>query len=67
MKKEVKEEAKKEVVPERVKQAHEALIAQINQFAKDESKAATMKVKAMGALEVIAQMYPELQEDKSDS
>jgi hypothetical protein len=65
--KEVKTEVKEESIPKKAQDAYDALAVQVQQFNADEIKAGTMKTKALGAIEVLVQMYPGLQEKKSDS
>ena len=65
--KEVKTEIKEDVILEKIQDAYDSLIAQVQQFNKDEIHAGTMKTKALGAIEVLVQIHPKLQEQKSDS
>ena len=65
--KEVKAEVVKDKAPAKVRDAYEVLSAQIKQFDIDETNARIKKTKALGALEVMAQLYPKLQEDDSES
>ena len=65
--KEVKTEVKEESVPKKVQEAYDALVAQVRSFSDQEIHAGTMKTKGLGAIEVLVQMYPKLQEQKSDS
>tara|TARA_Y100000310_G_scaffold102412_1_gene100600 strand:+ start:792 stop:1025 length:234 start_codon:yes stop_codon:yes gene_type:complete len=63
----VKEEVKEEVIPKKVKESFDSLMLQAKKFGEDKVRAATMETKAVGALEVMIQMYPKLQEKDSDS
>ena len=63
----VKEEVKEEVIPAKVREAFDSLMVQAKKFGEDRVSASTMETKAVGALEVIIQMYPKLQEKDSDS
>ena len=63
---EVKTEVKKESVPKKVQEAYDALVAQVRSFSDKEAHAGTMKTKGLGAIEVLVQIYPKLQEQKSD-
>tara|TARA_Y100000310_G_scaffold150531_1_gene149977 strand:+ start:822 stop:1070 length:249 start_codon:yes stop_codon:yes gene_type:complete len=66
--KEVEKKVKtEEHIPKKVQEAYDALIIQIPKFNDQEIQARTMKTKALGAIEVFVQMYPKLQEQKSDS
>ena len=65
--KEVKTAVKEESAPKKANDAHDALIMQIKRFSEDEIKAGTLKTKALGAIEVLRQMYPGLEESESDS
>ena len=64
---EVIEEVKEESIPEKVQDAYDSLIAQVKTFNDQEIQASTMKTKGLGAIEVLVQIYPKLQEQKSDS
>ena len=64
---EVIEEVKEESIPKQVQDAYDSLIAQVKTFNDQEIQASTMKTKGLGAIEVLVQMYPKLQEQKSDS
>ena len=63
----VNTEAKEEAIPKKVQEAYDSLMAQVKTFNDQELKAGTMKIKGLGAIEVLVQMYPKLQEQKSDS
>ena len=65
--KEVKTEVKEEVIPKKVQEAYDSLIAQVKKFNDQELQASTMKIKGLGAIEVLVQMYPKLQEQNSES
>ena len=60
-------EVKEENIPEKVQEAYDSLMAQVKTFNDQELKAGTMKIKGLGAIEVLVQMYPKLQQQKSDS
>ena len=62
-----KEEIKEEVIPTKVKEAYDSLMAQAKKFGETKIQASTMETKAVGALEVLLQMYPKLREEDSDS
>ena len=64
---EIVNEVKEENIPEKVQEAYDSLIAQVKTFNDQEIQASTMKTKGLGAIEVLVQMYPKLQEQKSDS
>ena len=64
---EIVKEVKEEDIPEKVQEAYDSLIAQVKTFNDQEIQASTMKTKGLGAIEVLVQMYPKLQEQKSDS
>ena len=61
------EEVKEESIPKKVQDAYDSLIAQVKTFNDQEIQASTMKTKGLGAIEVLVQIYPKLQEKKSDS
>ena len=63
----VEKKVKEEIIPENIQEAYSALKLQVKGYAEQEIKALTMKTKATGALEVLLQMYPTLEENKSDS
>jgi len=66
--KEVEKEVKtEEHIPKKIQEAYDALLIQIPTFNDQEIQARTMKTKALGVVEVFVQMYPKLQEQKSDS
>ena len=65
--KSVEKEIKEEAIPEKIMEAYDSLMIQVKNFNEEEIKAHNMKTKALGALEVFIQMYPKLQEIKSDS
>ena len=63
---EIEKEVKEENIPEKVQEAYDSLIAQVKTFNDQEIQASTMKTKGLGAIEVLVQMYPKLQEQKSE-
>jgi len=63
----INNDVKEEVIPKKVKESFDSLMLQAKKFSEDKVKAATMETKAVGALEVMIQMYPKLQEKDSDS
>ena len=62
--KEVKTE---ERVPKKIQDAYDALIAQVNNLVRQESQANTTKTEGLGALKVLIQLYPGLQNKKKNS
>ena len=58
---------KEEVIPTKVKEAYDSLMAQAKKFGETKIQASTMETKAVGALEVMLQMYPELGKTDSES
>ena len=63
---EIVKEVKEEDIPEKVQEAYDSLIAQVKKFNDQEIQASTMKTKGLGAIEILVQMYPKLQEQKSE-
>ena len=58
---------KEEVIPEKVTEAYDSLIVQAKKFNEERIRATTMETKVLGALEVMIQMYPKLQEQGIES
>tara|TARA_R100000501_G_C2529749_1_gene53194 strand:+ start:57 stop:296 length:240 start_codon:yes stop_codon:yes gene_type:complete len=54
---------KEESIPEKIRESYKSILIQSRQFAEEEIKVSTLKVKAMGVLEVFLQMYPGLKEE----
>ena len=63
---EIVDKPKEETIPVKIKEAYDSLLAQVKQFSEQKIQATTMETKAVGALEVLLQMYPALREPDSE-